>query len=515
MDTWDNARPDRDEPIGASSAISEGGSAGAGRGAGTEAGPHAGRETGPQAELEAGPHAERETGPQTGPRTEPDLRRALNLIADHYSSAPQGDLFPQVMARATRIRRRRRAMRAGAATAVLVVAAVLGPSVASQLGMHGGAASAAPPPSAIVDLTSAYPVPAAAQGDDAVATPTQPANALTWPSRGAAVPAQAVDVAKSYLLDHVEHASAAVPTAPATPTTPTTTATVTTLWAQVDEDTTVATPTAASTAAPTAAPTGHGVPSKAPPKAVSQKAHKTWLYVMQGWTNGPDGTPSSAQLLVGDYTQTETQAGKASSMSVYATPVTFTHARPGSSDDADDTQQIAELSVWLPQSNRLVVLGTPQTETVLYAKTGGDLIPEKTDDGVAVFPRTRQLVKGRYADAIQVRDAKNVALTPPRAWSAADFALDGAMSLWSSGSGEWGTVPARAGGGGAGAGAARPSPDSTTGSGVGVLGAGSGSVSGSAGSGPAGSASGARPKPTVVSTPSGGSASTGPSSAVP
>ena len=513
MDTWDNARPDRDEPIGASSAISEGGSAGAGRGAGTEAGPHAGRETGPQAELEAGPHA----GLEAGPRTEPDLRRALNLIADHYSSAPQGDLFPQVMARATRIRRRRRAMRAGAATAVLVVAAVLGPSVASQLGMHGGAASAAPPPSAIVDLTSAYPVPAAAQGDDAVATPTQPANALTWPSRGAAVPAQAVDVAKSYLLDHVEHASAAVPTAPATPTTPTTTATVTTLWAQVDEDTTVATPTAASTAAPTAAPTGHGVPSKAPPKAVSQKAHKTWLYVMQGWTNGPDGTPSSAQLLVGDYTQTETQAGKASSMSVYATPVTFTHARPGSSDDADDTQQIAELSVWLPQSNRLVVLGTPQTETVLYAKTGGDLIPEKTDDGVAVFPRTRQLVKGRYADAIQVRDAKNVALTPPRAWSAADFALDGAMSLWSSGSGEWGTVPARAGGGGAGA--ARPSPDSTTGPGVGVSGAGSGSVSGSAGSGPAGSASGsasgARPKPTVVSTPSGGSASTGPSSAVP
>jgi len=196
------------------------------------------------------------------------------------------------MARATRIRRRRRVIRAGSATAVLVVAALLGPSMASELGMRGGDASAAPPPSAIVDLTSAYPVPQDSQGGDPVAMPTPPANALTWPSRGAAMPEQAVDVAKSYLLDHVK---------PAAPATSPATATVTTLWAQVDEET------------------------KAAPQ---QKARTTWLYVMQGWTYGPDGSPSPAQLMVGDYTQT----AKASSMSVYATPVKFSHVRPGSAD---------------------------------------------------------------------------------------------------------------------------------------------------------------------------------------
>jgi hypothetical protein len=291
---------------------------------------------------------------------------------------------------------------------VLVLAALLGPSVASQLGARGGNASAAPPPSAIVDLASAYPVPEAAQDSTAVAMPTQPENALAWPSRGTAVPAQAVDVAKSYLLDH-----ATKPDTSDSSTAATTTATVMTLWAQVDEDTTKA----------------------------AQKARKTWLYVMQGWTNGSDGAPSQAQLLVGDYTQ----AGKASSMSVYATPVTFTHAQPGTSDDADDARQIAELSVWLPQSNRLVVLGAPQTATVLYAKTGGDLIPQRTIDGVAVFPRTKQLVRGHYADTIQVRDAKNVALTPPKAWAAGDFALNGAMSLWTSGGSGWVKVPPRTG----------------------------------------------------------------------
>ena len=370
METWDNAQPDRDLPTGGASATPEPGS--------------------------EAPEPEARAGSDTEPETLPDLRRALATIADQYAAAPQPDLFPQVMKRATRIRHRRRAIRAGSATAVLVAAALLAPSMASELGMHGLDASAAPPPSAIVDLTSAYPVPQPARGDEAVAMPTQPENALTWPSRGAAMPAQAVDVAKSYLLQHVK--------SPAT-----TTATVTTLWAQVD--------------------------------ASQQNSHKTWLYVMQGWTTGPDGSASPAQLMVGDYTQT----GKASSMSVYATPVTFAHVRPGSADDADDARQIAELSVWLPQSGRLVVLGAPQTETVLYAKTGGDLIPQKTIDGVAVFPRTRQQVKGRYADTIQVRDAKNVALTPPNAWSAGDFVLSGTMSLWSSSGSGWVTVPARPG----------------------------------------------------------------------
>ena len=356
----------------------------------------------------------------------PELRRALNIIADHYTSVPQPDLFPKVMARATRIRRRNRAIRAVTATAVLMVAAILGPSVASELGVRGGDASAAPPPSAIVDLTSAYPVTAAAQGGAAVAVPTQPENALTWPSRGTTVPAQAVDVAKSYLLDHAGSSA---------------TATVTTLWAQVDADTTVPSVKRAPTATPLAQ-------AQAQQKAA---AHKTWLYVMQGWTNGPDGTPSQAELLVGDYTQTS----KSSVMSVYSSPVTFAHPRPGSADNTDDVQQIAELSVYLPQSDRLVVLGTPQTETVLYAKTGGDLVPQKTDDGVAVFPRTKELVKGHYADTIQVRDAKNVALTPPKAWSAADFALSGTMSLWNSAGSGWVTVPPRSG-------AARTAQDSGT-----------------------------------------------------
>lgn len=387
MDTWDDAQPDRDLPIGDASALPEHGSEGV---------PEGVPDSDPEPGVEAKP------SPEAGARPL-DLRKALAAIANHYSVAPQPDLLPKVMARATRIRRRRRVVRAGSATVVLVIAALLGPSMASELGMHGGDASAAPPPSAIVDLTSAYPVPQDSPSGEEVAMPTSPANALTWPSRGAAMPAQAVDVAKSYLLEHVKPAAS-------------TTATVTTLWAQVDEET------------------------KAAPQ---QKDRTTWLYVMQGWTNGPDGSPSPAQLMVGDYTQT----AKASGMSVYATPVKFSHVRPGSADDADDTRQIAELSVFLPQSDRLVVLGAPQTQTVLYAKTGGDLIPQKTTDGVAVFPRTRELVKGHYADTIQVRDAKNVALTPPDAWSAADFALSGVMSLWTSagtGWGTWGTVPPRA-----------------------------------------------------------------------
>lgn len=407
MDTWDTAQPDRDQPIGDASAMPERRSEGVPKGlpkagSGRDPAPDPVRYPASDATPDSGPDPAPASAPEAGPETVPDLRRALAAIADHYSAVPQPDLFPKVMARATRIRRRRRAIRAGSATAVLVMAALLGPSMASELGMHGGSASAAPPPSAIVDLTSAYPVPQEAEGDETVALPTPPENALTWPSRGATLPAQAVEVAKSYLVGHGKPAVSKTAT----------TATVTTLWAQVDDD------------------------AKTAPQ---QKARKTWLYVMQGWTNGPDGSPSRAQLMVGDYTQ----AGQASSMSVYATPVTFSHARPGSADDADDTQQIAELSVWLPQSDRLVVLGAPQTETVLYAKTGGDLVPQKTTDGVAVFPRTRQLVKGHYADTIQVRDAKNVALTPPDAWSAADFALSGAMSLWTSTGAGWATVPPR------------------------------------------------------------------------
>jgi hypothetical protein len=427
MDTWDNAQPDRDQPIGGASASPE---------EPAEEPSEAVEETSAATSEVASPAASDGTIAETGPadpaeQAAPDLHYALSLIADEFVSTPHSDMYPQVIARATRIRRRRRVLRAGSATAVLVVAALLGPSIASELGVRGGDASAAPPPSAIVDLTSAYPVPTALQDSKVVtATPALPENALPWPSRGTTVPTQAVDVAKSYLLDQVGRSASGAGQGSAA--TATTTATVAPLWSQVDDDTT--------------APTSVGRGAAA--KAVSQTAHKTWLYVMQGWTTGANGVPSQAQLLVGDYTQTGKAPSVSSSMSVYAAPVTFAHARPGSSDDADDAQQIAELSVFLPQSDRLVVLGTPQTKTVLYAKTGGDLIPEKTDDGVAVFPRTHRLVKGQYADTIQVRDANNVALTPPNAWSAGDYQLSGAMGLWISGKAGWVTIPARGGAGG-------------------------------------------------------------------
>ena len=420
MDTWDNAQPDRDQPIGDASASPE-----------EPVEPKKPVEpVEPVKRVEPPKEPAKESAEPAKETSEasPDLHYALSLIADTFASAPHGDMYPdmysKVMARATRIRRRRRAVRAGSATAVLVMAALLGPSIAAELGVRGGDASAAPPPSAIVDLTSAYPVPTAWQDSNVVAAaPALPENALPWPSRGTALPEQAVDVAKSYLLDQA--ARTAAKTGQGSVTTATTTATVAPLWSQVDDDTT----------APAA--TGHTAASK----AASQTGHKTWLYVMQGWTTGADGASSQAQLLVGDYTQT----GKASSMSVYAAPVTFAHARPGSSDDADDAEQIAELSVFLPQSGRLVVLGAPQTKTVLYAKTGGDLVPERTDDGVAVFPRTHRLVKGQYADTIQVRDANNVALTPPKAWSAGDYVLSGPMGWWSSGAAGWVMVPARSG----------------------------------------------------------------------
>lgn len=402
METWDNAQPDQDRMIKGGSGIPD---ARAGVGSDDASDPASGSVSG------AGPGAgdgDAAAGPADAlTEAERELHRALSAAAEGIASAPHS-MYPKVMARATRIRRRRRAVRAGSATAVLVMAAVLGPSIASQMGVRGADASAAPPPSAIVDLTSAYPVPESS-GGQAVATPTtQPDNALAWPSRGVAVPAQAADVAKSFLLDHAASGTAA-------------TATVETLWAQIEDDPT------------------KGAASK--PGTVN--AHKTWLYVMQGWTVAPDGAPSDAELLVGDYTQT----GKASSsMSVYAMPVRFAHARPGTGDDADDTQQIAEVSVWLPQSGRLVVLGAPQTKTVLYTAVGGVLVAEKTVDGVAVFPRTHRLVKGRYADGVQVRDANNVALTPPGVWGAADFSLTGPGSLWSSGDGGWAKLPARGGG---------------------------------------------------------------------
>lgn len=347
---------------------------------------------------------------------QPELYQLLREIADDATPGLRADFYPQVMKRAAVIRRRRRAMRASSATAVLAAAMLLGPAVAREFGARSSQAAAAP--SAVVDLTSAYP---AAQPSATVEVPraatvdSRPANALDWAARGVEPPSDAMSLAASYMAVHGKPGSVVV--AP--------------LWAQVDDDTTVV-------AEPRTAVDLNVNVNGSESRLTAQDAHRTWLFVMQAWTTDVEGAPTPAVLLVGDYTQST----KSTSMTVYSTPVNFAHARPGSGDDAEDTDQIAELSVWLPVSNRLVVLGAPQTKTVLYAKTGGDLIPQKTVDGVAVFPRTRTLVKGRYADTVQVRDDKNVALTPPKAWSAGDFALTGVGSRWVSTAPGWVQIPA-------------------------------------------------------------------------
>lgn len=388
-------------------------------------------------------------GEGTGRIEQPELHRLLQGIADEVVPLPRGDFFPRVIKRAAVIRRRRRAMRASSVAAVLAVAVVLGPTVARELGVRGGAAVAAPP-SAVVDLASAYPEAEPSSTEMVPLVAARPANALSWPVRGDALPGDAVDLGVSYLVERGGDVSlgggpSGSPTSGSAsgaddPAADATTASVTILWAGVEDDTT------GIVAKQKADGVGINV-NGSPERLVAQDAHKTWLFVMQGWRVGVDGAPTSqAVLLVGEYTQ----AGSRTSMTVRSAPVAFAHARPGSGDDKDDTDQIAELSVWLPDSGRLLVLGAPQAKTVLYAKTGGDLIPQKTVDGVALFPRTRSLVKGRYADTVQVRDAKNVALTPPKAWSAGDFALSGVEWRWDSSGPGWVSVVGVAPSGGVG-----------------------------------------------------------------
>ncbi|GAA2006499.1 hypothetical protein [Catenulispora subtropica] len=395
-------------------------------------------------------------GEETARIEQPELHRLLRGIADEVAPSPRGDFFPQVLKRAAVMRRRRRAVRASSATAVLVAAVILAPTVARELGVRGGAAVAAPP-SAVVDMASAYPEADASATELVPLVAAKPANALNWGTRGDALPGEAVQLAGSYVTERgvagasgsggasnsgegsqsdaaaaaAGAADAARSQADADVTASAASASVTTLWAGVEDDTTGVVPSHAGDI-------GINV-NGSPERLVQQDAHKTWLFVMQGWRVGPDGAPASqAVLLVGEYTQS---AGE-SSMTVHSTPVVFAHARPGSGDDKNDTDQIAELSIWLPESGRLLVLGAPQTKTVLYAKTGGDLIPQKTIDGVALFPRTRSLVKGQFADTVQVRDAKNVALTPPKAWSAGDFALSGVEWRWRSTEPGWVSVAA-------------------------------------------------------------------------
>ncbi|NUR27283.1 MAG: hypothetical protein HOV83_15790 [Catenulispora sp.] len=407
-------------------------------------------------------------GDESAAREQPELHRLLRGIVDDAVSAPRTDFYPQVIKRAAVIRRRRRALRASSATAVLALAVVFGPAVARDLGVRGGMA-VAEPPSAVVDMASAYPDAEPSSTELVPLEAARPANALSWPTRGDALPAQATELATSFLIERggaariAAGADAGSATAPkaASDATPNAvpdaasdatsnaasaappdlaagaaTASVTTLWAGIEDDTAVLNDDAMG-AGPQAGVDAGGLGinvNGSPQRLVAQDAHKTWLFVMQGWRTGLDGAPiSPAVLLIGEYTQSASE----SSMTVHSTPVAFAHARPGSGDDTNDTDQIAELSIWLPKSGRLLVLGAPQTKTVLYAKTGGDLIPQKTVDGVALFPRARTMAKGRFTDTVQVRDAKNVALTPPKAWTAGDYTLTGAEWRWASSEPGW------------------------------------------------------------------------------
>lgn len=148
-------------------------------------------------------------------------------------------------------------------------------------------------------------------------------------------------------------------------------------------------------------------------------------FALQGWTVGASGV-SRAVVLAGDY------AAASGRITLYQAPLRFAHPAPGEQHAADDIRDVAELSVWTPGSNRLVVLGAPQVTRVLYARDGRTLIEEPTVDGVAVFRRAAG-GGGRPVDGVQVRDAHNRALTPPGTWSVADVVLRGAAAVYEGG----------------------------------------------------------------------------------
>jgi hypothetical protein len=123
-------------------------------------------------------------------------------------------------------------------------------------------------------------------------------------------------------------------------------------------------------------------------------------------------------------------------MTLFSAPVRFTHPIPGTSADPEASARVAEFSIWLPGSNRLLVLGAPQVKTVYYAKDGKKYVEEPTSDGVALFPRTKSALHGQpAADLVQVRDARDRALTPPVGWSTPDLSLTGSGAVYVTGEG--------------------------------------------------------------------------------
>ena len=344
--------------------------------------------------------------------TDNSLHAALRGLVDGLP--PLSDPMAGVLKRVRRLQRRRRATRISASTAVLTLALVFGPGLvgAVQRWHHPGEVAAAPP-AAVLDLTVAYPTPeepAIAARAAGGAAGDAPLNALTWPARGAALPTAALDLARSYLLTEAKvGGSRSVDGAVANQ-----------VWAELEPD------------------------------------KQTWLYAIEGWTVGPEGA-ASAQILAGEFVSAAaatpakgkgpaTARATPPEMTVFATPVRFAHPAPETSPDPQAAARIAEYSIWLPASNRLLVLGAPQVQTVYYAKDGSKFVAEPTRDGVALFSRGGKAPgRGTLADLVQVRDSRNQALTPPVGWSTPDLSMTGPGAFYLPGAG-WtgipGTVPA-------------------------------------------------------------------------
>jgi hypothetical protein len=343
-----------------------------------------------------GPVAHGDRASVPGRPAEDALYLVLRRLVDDLP--PLADPMAGVLKRVGRIRLRRRIVRAVASTTVLVTAGMFGPTLAGQIqDWHHPDEVAAAPPAAVLDLTVAYPE-SEAPSDQVLSTTSGPAsvppvNALDWPARGDELPPAALDLARSYLLAETKAAGSAVVADDAV---------ANQLWAQQEPD------------------------------------KQVWTYAVEGWTVGPKGA-AAAQIIVGEYAPggvvpspkgTTTPHTAVPEMTAYSTPVRFTHPTAGTSPDPDAAARIAEYSVWLPLSNRLLVLGAPQVKSVLYAKDGKKFVAQPTQDGVALFPRAKAPSHGSLADLVQVRDARNQALTPPVGWTAPDLSLSGAGAFY-------------------------------------------------------------------------------------
>jgi hypothetical protein len=283
----------------------------------------------------------------------------------------------------------------------LAAMAAGGPLAYERVSQFHSGVKAAAPPAAVVDIATAYPLAEAPMMKDTAGDAGRPANALAWSARGVALTSQVLVLAQEYLLEQ-DQAAGDDPTS----------AVVEQLWAQ-------------------------DVPEKTSGiRKTAQAASASTFFVLQGWTVAASGA-SRAVLLAGEY------APQSSSIAMYEAPLSFLHPAAGEAPGPDDVADVSELSIYSADTNQLVVLGAPQVTKVLYAADGKKLVEEPTTDGIAVFPRVKPKSRQGYVDTVQVRDAQNQALTPPGAWTAADFVLGGDVAVYKGD--EWQLV--QAGGG--------------------------------------------------------------------